>query len=199
MNRRNFLFSGLATFGVVMSSSPLEYEREDEMLVRHIPVVKALEEGVVLARKHHRSFPRYTFRKRSKIVMSAYDKAILVKTIWGETRGESRIGRMAVVHVILNRINSDNPIYRSYRSISEVCLRKFQFSCWLDKLKMRHIKVDDNFREIKKDVDDAILAYERGIDYSNGALLYYSDKGKTPNWVAAYDQVNRIGHHHFFA
>ena len=65
---------------------------------------------------------------------------------------------------------------------------------------MNHIKIDDTYNDIKKLVNDAIIQYEQGIDYSNGALFYYSDiMDKQPAWAKDYEQVNKIGLHNFFA
>ena len=154
----------------------------------------------VKGHRHHKpKYPKFTTHRPVRVKLSAYDKAVLVKTAWGETRGESSLGRMAVVHVILNRIYTDNREFKSYKSIAQVCLKKYQFSCWLDKITMRHIKVDDTFKDVKADVNAAIRAYEHGIDYSNGALFYFSDIIDVPKWASSYNQVNKIGLHNFFA
>lgn len=57
------------------------------------------------------------------------DKAldILARTLWGEARGESDKGLVAVAWVIRNR--SDNPSWWG-SSIETVCLKPKQFSCW---------------------------------------------------------------------
>ena len=143
-------------------------------------------------------YPPFTKHKKINVKLTKFDKNVLVKTIWGETRGENKIGRMAVVHVILNRKYKDNPFFKN-KTVSQLCLKKYQFSCWLDKWKMNHIKNDDTYRDIKNNVMEAITLYENGIDYSNGALFYYSDiMDKPPTWANDYQQVNKIGLHNFF-
>ncbi len=55
-----------------------------------------------------------------------HDLDIMARTLYGEARGEGRLGLRAVAHVIMNRVRDprwpDNP--------ASVCLQKFQFSCW---------------------------------------------------------------------
>lgn len=200
MKRRNFLIGGVALVGTASASlakSPTIKNPLPKMPVRHDEATSFIE---VKAHRHHKPhFPKYINRPKVKVKLTSYDKAVLVKTAWGETRGESKLGRMAVVHVILNRIYTENPQYKSFKSIAQVCLKKYQFSCWLDKLTMRHIKVDNTFKEVKADVEAAIRAYEHGIDYSNGATLYYSDIISPPKWVSSYNKVNKIGLHNFYA
>lgn len=207
MNRRTFLFGGAAIAGAAIldRNLPSSNVKKVEKIVKVTSEVKPIEAVAIKTARPDKNYrpekhwPTYKHRPATKVRLSSYDHAVLVKTIWGETRGESKLGRMAVVHVILNRIHTKNPIYKSYKNVAQVCLRKYQFSCWLDKLTMRHIKVDDTFKEIKHQVDEAIRSYEHGIDYSNGALLYYSDIIDPPKWASSYNQVNKIGLHNFFA
>lgn len=192
MKRRNFLFGGMAIASVAaLSHTPIaEAKHHKKEVSKH-----AAPHGHK-SHNHHYS-PKVKYNKPMKLHLSKYDKAILVETIWGETRGESSLGRMAVVHVILNRRYVENKYFNKLKTISAVCLKKYQFSCWLDKFKMRHIKRDDTFDSVKHDVEEAIQKYERGIDYSNGALFYYSDIIAPPKWAKEYALVNKIGLHNF--
>lgn len=54
---------------------------------------------------------------------------IMALTIYGEARGESTEGKIAVGSVILERVD-----HRAWdgRTVQEVCLRKWQFSCFLE-------------------------------------------------------------------
>lgn len=54
---------------------------------------------------------------------------IMALTIYGEARGESTEGKIAVGSVILERV--DHRLWDG-RTIQEVCLRKWQFSCFLE-------------------------------------------------------------------
>ncbi|HSO43463.1 MAG TPA: cell wall hydrolase, partial [Rhodospirillales bacterium] len=53
----------------------------------------------------------------------------LAATIWGEARGESEEGKLAVASVIANRATRPGWWGRDIRS---VCLATAQFSCWWD-------------------------------------------------------------------
>ena len=51
----------------------------------------------------------------------------MARTIWGEARGEDEQGKIAVGHVIKNR--RDKQTWMG-KTIKDVCLKKWQFSCW---------------------------------------------------------------------
>jgi hypothetical protein len=63
------------------------------------------------------------------IVAKLSDEQVLALTIWGESRGESIEGRIAVANVVMNRVLAQRPEFG--HSIREVCLKPWQFSCWL--------------------------------------------------------------------
>jgi len=52
---------------------------------------------------------------------------LLAVTVWGEARGEDIIGKLAVAHVILNRLKSRNLLPAD---LAKVVLKPWQFSCW---------------------------------------------------------------------
>src|SRR3990170_4207690 len=66
------------------------------------------------------------------------DKQLMALTIYGEARGESRAGKIAVGSVILERVD-----HRAWDgdTIKEVCLMPWQFSCFLP--------ADPNFPALK--------------------------------------------------
>ena len=59
--------------------------------------------------------------------ISDSDLMIMAKTIWGEARGESHNGQVAVAWVIRNRAERGGWWGNTIR---EVCLKDQQFSCW---------------------------------------------------------------------
>lgn len=148
-------------------------------------------------KKNIKHSPKIHYHKPVKVKLSKFDKAVLVETIWGETRGEDSIGKYAVVHVILNRLYTNDSMFKNYKSVAQLCLKKYQFSCWLDKYKMRHIKHDEVYNNVKQEVEKAIELYERGVDYSNNALYYYSIDIKKPKWAKEMTLKNSIGKHRF--
>ena len=54
------------------------------------------------------------------------DIDFLARTIWGEARGETREGRIAVANVVMNRV-ADR---RWPNTVKAVVLQPFQFSAW---------------------------------------------------------------------
>ncbi|MFW0755465.1 cell wall hydrolase [Pseudomonas sp. H11T01] len=66
------------------------------------------------------------------------DPDILVRTLWGEARGEGLAGRIAVGWTIRNRVNDGKAKSWWGEGYAGVCLKVWQFSCWN--------KNDPNFR-----------------------------------------------------
>jgi hypothetical protein len=60
----------------------------------------------------------------SSDIAKVSDKIILALTIYGESRGESIEGQIAVGCVIRNRVMGEKKNYR------DICLENKQFSCW---------------------------------------------------------------------
>jgi N-acetylmuramoyl-L-alanine amidase len=58
----------------------------------------------------------------------AEDLWVMAQTVWGEARGESQAGQIAVAWVIRNR-QLYHPTWRG-KTLAEVCLAPYQFSCW---------------------------------------------------------------------
>lgn len=189
MKRRNFLIGCVATCATVSFAS--EKEIANATNKHHIQHKED--------KKQHKTIFHVRYHKHVKVNMTKFDKNVLIETIWGETRGESNLGKMAVVHLVLNRHFTDNSIFKKQKTISQLCLKKYQFSCWLNKFTMKHIKKDDTYKEIVETVEKAIHLYEKGIDYSNGALFYYSIDINKPKWAKEMKKVNEIGKHRFYA
>lgn len=61
------------------------------------------------------------------LVASLSNGQALALTVWGEARGESLLGQIAVGCVIRNRVRSGRFGGTTYRA---VCLAPAQFSCW---------------------------------------------------------------------
>jgi N-acetylmuramoyl-L-alanine amidase len=53
---------------------------------------------------------------------------IMARTIYGEARGESLSGKVAVANVVLNRAKKSKLV--SDHMIVNICLKPYQFSCW---------------------------------------------------------------------
>ena len=128
------------------------------------------------------------------------DQEILAKTIWGEARGEIPAGQQAVACVILNRVALNG--WRGH-DIRSVCLKPFQFSCWLqndpNRTKMLEVTADSD--QIYANCLDIAASAITGtlIDNTNGATSYFAASMKTPPaWANGLQPCQIIGNHLFF-
>ena len=125
------------------------------------------------------------------------DIDILARTIWGEARGESQQGRIAVGWVILNRTMHRR---RWPDDVMGTCLEKYQFSCWLDsdpnRDKMRGVTFDD---PVFRRCYEAAVAVCNGseVDPTQGADHYHTTS-ISPNWADKSKVTCTIGHHRFY-
>jgi N-acetylmuramoyl-L-alanine amidase len=130
--------------------------------------------------------------------MTSTDWDIFGRTLYGEARGELFEGQVAVAWVILNRVKRQGWYGKT---VSEVCLKPYQFSCWLE--------TDPNYQLIKAATYESptlrrclgiVALCESGDlpDPTGDAINYYSDSIPPPRWVADMTQTTKIGHHLFF-
>jgi N-acetylmuramoyl-L-alanine amidase len=138
-------------------------------------------------------------------------------TVYGEARGDTQEGRTAVAHTILNRCKAQswwgkgNGEDLQDHSISAVCLKPNQFSCWnmtdpnertLTKMMRSGLGsaiLDKTFRACLKALLDALDGFV--IDHTKGSTHYLTaalhTSGKAPAWSQRGDYAE-IGKHRFF-
>lgn len=135
---------------------------------------------------------------------------ILTLTLIGEARGEPIEGMVAVGNVIRNRLRHEPGRYKSY---SDVCLARLQFSCWNE---------DDPNRVLLLSIGEQLLSQKtltepshrqcywtaKGIDQAmindntHGSLnyltssLFFSDK--RPKWAKSIISYYTFGNQVFF-
>ena len=126
---------------------------------------------------------------------------ILARTLYGEARGEGLIGIESVACVILNRVAlSKQHAFWWGKTVEEVCLKPFQFSCWTPS--------DDNFYKlIRVDETDAVFRMCQRVavralsgnlpDITNGATHYHS-KSVNPAWARKLTPVFEYKNHLFY-
>lgn len=121
---------------------------------------------------------------------------VLARTIYGEARSEGLAGMQAVASVVLNRVARG----RYGTGIVGVCLRPYQFSCWLKSdpnyKKLTSPSIDDKwFTECLKVAEQAV----RGDleDNTKGATHYHTTAIR-PKWAAKMTYLGTIGHHKFY-
>lgn len=127
--------------------------------------------------------------------MNSYDWEIMAKTIFGEARGETEEGQIAVACCILNRFNSKK--WFSARTIAGVCQKPWQFSCWNKNDPNAQIIAKLSYPTYSKYFPIIKQALER--DVTKGATHYYAPAiVRCPDWAVGKQPCAKIGHHLFF-
>lgn len=136
------------------------------------------------------------------------DILAMARTLWGEARGETREGQIAVAWTIRNR--AENPGWWSRKrgdgipddTIEAVCLAPSQYSCWWDgQAKKVRSQTKESLGNIYK-LAEEILS-DKILDNTNGANHYhtiarpaYASKWP-PEWTKNKNGVT-IGRHIFY-
>jgi N-acetylmuramoyl-L-alanine amidase len=116
--------------------------------------------------------------------LSANDLKLMANAVYGEARGESYEGQVAVAAVILNRVNSQS----FPNTISGVIFEPRAFTAVAD----GQIWLEPNERA-RKAVQDAV----NGMDPSDGCIYYFNPDTATSAWIWSRPQYKRIGKHIF--
>ena len=112
------------------------------------------------------------------------DMMLLARLIYGEARGESYVGQVAVGAVVLNRIKS--PSFPN--TMAGVIYQRYAFTAVDD----GQINLTPN-ATAKKAAQDAL----NGWDPSYGALYYYNPSTATSQWIFSRKTITTIGNHVF--
>lgn len=131
------------------------------------------------------------------------DRDILARTLWGEARGESLAGQIAVAWTIRNRVNDGKTKSWWGEGYAGVCQKPYQFSCW-NKSDLNYAYLSGvksiPFREFAQAqiAADQVLA-GKVPDPTGGATHYYAaTMPRAPAWAAKAKQTLKLGHHVFF-
>ncbi|MBE6447449.1 MAG: cell wall hydrolase [Alphaproteobacteria bacterium] len=131
---------------------------------------------------------------------SKEDLAIVAKTIYGEARGEfcpfGLSSLIAIANVIINR-------YKKHfaKSLSEVCLAPYQFSCWNKNDKnykaIQHINENSEIYKVclrvaKNTLDSTWPDLTDGCDH-------YHEKSIRPYWASRIIPKRVFGNHCFYS
>lgn len=139
------------------------------------------------------------------LVVDEEEIDVMARTIYGEARGEyGRIdgglaSLIAVGNVVMNRVQQKTWFGRTVR---EVCLKPYQFSCWNEndpnREKLCGVSSDNQVFAQCLDVAKAVVA-RRYPDLTKGSDHYYSnDLVFPPKWAYEANECVRIGKHRFF-
>ncbi len=131
---------------------------------------------------------------------------ILARTLYGEARGEylRRDGGisalMGIANVVMNRVR-----HQSWfgKTIEDVCLKPYQFSCWNENDPNRPVllqvqsgkdKVFDTCVEVAKSVSGGSWP-----DITHGSDHYYAVwLARAPKWAVGKTPCFKVGQHVFF-
>lgn len=116
-----------------------------------------------------------------------------VKTAWGEGRGETPEGRIAIFEVLRNRALA------SGRSIDYEAKKGngSQFNVWREK--DDNYKVVTNFNEKDPNYETTVQEFltSANSDITKGATHYYNPDTSSPPWENLFVETARIGKHRF--
>lgn len=116
--------------------------------------------------------------------ISNSDLYLLSCCVYGEARGESYTGKVAVAAVVLNRVRSSS----FPNSISGVIYQQGAFTCVSD----GQINLGTN-DECTRAAQDAL----NGWDPTGGAIYYFNPATATSKWIWSRPQLVTIGRHIF--
>lgn len=126
-----------------------------------------------------------------------WDKAIMALCIWREAAGEPLEGKVAIAHVILNRVGarSSGP-----GAVAAAVEAKWQFSSLTapgDVTLIRWpLRPDPSFDSCMQVVEDALNG--SSLDPTGGATHYFNPQIVKPLWAAEMVKTVSIGHHDFY-
>lgn len=115
---------------------------------------------------------------------SSSDINLLARLVYGEARGESYTGQVAVAAVVLNRVRSSS----FPNTISGVIYQPYAFTVVAD----GQINFTPNDTAIK-----AAKAAMNGWDPTGGAIYYYNPRTATSSWIYSRKTVATFGNHVF--
>jgi hypothetical protein len=135
----------------------------------------------------------------------SHDVDIVARTIYGEARGESEEGQIAVGFVAFNRSEDAQKTGRRQfgdGSPASACLQPFQFSCWNandpNAAKLRALDADDPDPVFAKCLRIAEEVLSGQIpDPTNGATFYHTSN-ISPPWSRGQTPCAEIGRHKFY-
>lgn len=134
--------------------------------------------------------------------------AILARTLYGEARGQSRVGKIAVANVMLNRVRAGG---WWGDDIVEVCLMPLQFSAWNDddpnRKKMLdaedYIRLDRPKTKWNSEFEECLEIAKKAVDgeledNTYGSTHYINPDVADPYWARDKRPAIVIGDHAFY-
>lgn len=127
---------------------------------------------------------RQTWSMLKKVSVNRDELDLLARIIYGEARGESYEGQVAVGAVVMNRVASTG----FPNAVKAVIEQPRAFTA-----------VDDGQYDRKPNRKAYLAALDavRGYDPTNGALYYFNPDTATSSWIWTRKQTGKIGRHIF--
>ncbi len=124
------------------------------------------------------------------------DLDICARTLWAEGRGEDYVGKLAIMHAIINRTNKH--IGDRDHSLAATAIRHMQFSGWnesdLNRKKIENVTLNNaSFRECMR----AVLEALDEPDFTFGSDHYHTHASR-PRWSRGKKPTYKHGNHRFF-
>lgn len=136
--------------------------------------------------------------------MNHDDMKVFGQTLYGEARGESDEGVAACAWVILNRVNTDlhnddKPDWWG-EGIHDVCLKPYQFSCWLpnDPNRAKLHLVGPANKQFRRCVKIAAFCMAGIIPDPTDSATHYCTINSHPKWAKGKMPNRIIGGHKFY-
>ncbi|WP_236838590.1 cell wall hydrolase [Caldalkalibacillus salinus] len=125
-----------------------------------------------------------TWQALRQVTFTVEEIEMLAKLVYGEARGETFEGQVAVAAVAINRLHDD----RFPNNMRGVIFEPRAFTA-----------VDDGqyYQAPDKEAYRAVYYAIRGWDPSEGALFYFNPDVATSSWIWSRDQIKTIGKHIF--
>lgn len=127
------------------------------------------------------------------------DHHILARTLYGEARGESAAGQIAVAQVVFNRVT--DRLLRWRRTVAGVCLQEHQFTCWSpgDPNRDRMLAADELDLADLYALALGAASHPPLVAGANHYLTTRLAKAAPPSWYDPGKVVAKIGRHVFLA
>ncbi|TYP79586.1 cell wall hydrolase [Paenibacillus methanolicus] len=125
-----------------------------------------------------------TWTKLKKLTVSKPELAKMARVIYGEARGESYTGQVAVGAVIMNRLQS--PLFPN--TITGIIMEPYAFTAVAD---------GQYWLLPNQTAFTAARAAVKGSDPTGGALFYYNPVTATSTWMNSRTVTTKIGRHLF--
>lgn len=128
------------------------------------------------------------------------DLYVASRTVYGEARGESPEGKLAVACVIMNRVRGKKWFGNT---IKKVCSKPFQFSCWNAKDPNRALIEKATISQLEAygcvgPVLQALHTAGTDADPTRGACHYHRRGITPPRWARGRKPDVEIGNHVFY-